>query len=111
MYLLYSCIFSRGIDDVQCDMDEPDNTLIAMHGYCTQVDYFSYFYLQKEMVNLMLLGQALSNVHDGDVSLGGDGPDVKVLKGPHTKSAIGMLSLFEHYRSIKARRQILLAFD
>jgi len=37
LILLYSTVLSRGIDNVRNDMDEPNNTLIGMHGYCTQV--------------------------------------------------------------------------
>ncbi|KAG4086199.1 hypothetical protein H8356DRAFT_1298013 [Neocallimastix lanati (nom. inval.)] len=92
LLLLYSTILSRGIDNVRNDMDEPNNTLIGMHGYCTQ-----------DLVNLLITGKATSNVHDNDIRLGDDNaPDdeCKILKGIKTQPNIGHLSLFEHYRSI-----------
>ncbi|ORX41697.1 hypothetical protein BCR36DRAFT_416592 [Piromyces finnis] len=92
LILLYSTILSRGIDNVRNDMDEPNNTLIGMHGYCTQ-----------DLVNLLITGKAISNVHDNDIRLGDDGaPDeeCKILKGIKSQPNIGHLSLFEHYRSI-----------
>ncbi|KAJ3254612.1 hypothetical protein HDU77_003992 [Chytriomyces hyalinus] len=88
--LLYSAILSRGADTVrEEDFDELDSSMIGRHGYCTQ-----------EMVNLILVGQAISNVHDGDYRLG-EGADVKVLKGIKRTSQFGYLSLFEHYGSMK----------
>ncbi|KAJ3233979.1 hypothetical protein HDU81_001804 [Chytriomyces hyalinus] len=88
--LLYSAILSRGADTVrEEDFDELDCSMIGRHGYCTQ-----------EMVNLLLVGQAMSNVHDGDYRLG-EGADVKVLKGIRKTSQFGYLSLFEHYGSMK----------
>ncbi|KAJ3126815.1 hypothetical protein HK098_007109 [Nowakowskiella sp. JEL0407] len=68
--LLISVILSRGLDVIQNeDMDEPECKLIGKHGYCTQ-----------ELVNLIVLGKAISNVFDGDVRLG-DNSNFKVLKG------------------------------
>ncbi|ORX81495.1 hypothetical protein BCR32DRAFT_268238 [Anaeromyces robustus] len=92
LILLYSTILSRGIDNVHNDMDEPNNTLIGMHGYCTQ-----------DLVNLLITGKATSNVHDNDIRLGDDNaPDdqCKILKGIKSQPSIGHLSLFEHYRSV-----------
>ncbi|TPX67997.1 hypothetical protein CcCBS67573_g07322 [Chytriomyces confervae] len=77
------------IPSLQEDFDELDSSMIGRHGYCTQ-----------EMVNLILVGQAISNVHDGDCRLG-EGSDVKVLKGIKRTSQFGYLSLFEHYGSMK----------
>ncbi|KAI8842903.1 hypothetical protein BJ741DRAFT_705024 [Chytriomyces cf. hyalinus JEL632] len=88
--LLYSAILSRGVDTArEEDFDELDSSMIGRHGYCTQ-----------EMVNLILVGQAISNVHDGDYRLG-EGADVKVLKGIKSTSQFGYVSLFEHYGSMK----------
>lgn len=70
-------------------MDEPGSRIIGQHSYCTQ-----------EMVNLILVGEAISNVHDGSIRLG-DEVDAKVLKGISKPSSIGYLSLFEHYDSLK----------
>lgn len=43
--LLVSLMLTRGVEAVRGDMDESNNPLSAMHGYCTQ-----------ELVNLILLG-------------------------------------------------------
>jgi hypothetical protein len=55
------------------------------------------------MVNLFTIGQAISNVHDGDMVLGSaaDVGDVIVLKGIKKPCQFGFMSLFEHYGSIK----------
>lgn len=37
LMLLYSTVLSRTIKKIYNDMDEPDGSLIGMHGYCTQV--------------------------------------------------------------------------
>ena len=73
-------------------MDVPTNTVIGRHGYCTQ-----------ELVNLLLTGSAASNVFNGTVRLG-DGADVTVLRGVQQRSEIGLLSLFEHYKSCEVGR-------
>ncbi|KAI8851738.1 hypothetical protein BC829DRAFT_430956, partial [Chytridium lagenaria] len=71
--LLYSAVLSRGAETIRDeDFDEPGCSLIGRHAYCTQV--------ARELVNLLMMGQAISNVHDGDIHLGGSGEDVKVLK-------------------------------
>eukprot|EP00967_Tisochrysis_lutea_P037551 scaffold45131_cov24-Tisochrysis_lutea.AAC.3 len=44
--LLVSLALTRGVDAVKEDMDEANNALSAMHGYCTQ-----------ELVNLILVGE------------------------------------------------------
>ncbi|KAJ3298440.1 hypothetical protein HK104_010700 [Borealophlyctis nickersoniae] len=95
---LYSLILTRGIETIKNeDMDEPDVRLIGRHGYCTQ-----------EMVNLIITGQATSNVFDGDVRLdaGCDSEDAngaggKLLKGIKRPVQFGYLTLFEHYGSLK----------
>lgn len=86
---LYSVIFSRYIDQVREDMDEPTGKLMGAHGYCTQ-----------DMVNLYLTGKANSNVFNDKIELdSGTGSDVTILKGVTGRSNIGLLSLFEHYKS------------
>jgi hypothetical protein len=47
-------------------MDMLGNTLLNEHGYASQ-----------ELINLMLIGKAKSNVHDGDKDIG----DNFILKG------------------------------
>lgn len=86
---LYSVILSRYIDQVREDMDEPTGKLMGAHGYCTQ-----------DMVNLYLTGKANSNVFNDKIELdSGTGSDVTILKGVTGRSNIGLLSLFEHYKS------------
>ncbi|XP_052708268.1 probable ubiquitin carboxyl-terminal hydrolase MINDY-4 [Crassostrea angulata] len=86
---LYSVIFSRYIDQVREDMDEPTGKLMGAHGYCTQ-----------DTVNLYLTGKANSNVFNDKIELdSGTGSDVTILKGVTGRSNIGLLSLFEHYKS------------
>ena len=84
---LYSCILTRGIDNVREDMDSKDSQLMAAHGYCSQ-----------EMVNLIITGTASSNVFDNKVVLGSE-KEQTVLKGVVGQSEVGLLSLFEHYKS------------
>ena len=80
--LVYSIILTRGIDNIRSDMDMAGNTLLNEHGYASQ-----------ELINLMLSGQAKSNVHDGERDLG----DNFILKGIEKQTDVGFLTLFEHY--------------
>jgi hypothetical protein len=56
----------------------------------------------KELVNLIALGRAASNVFDDEYTLG-EGQDVKVLKGIKRPCQFGHLSLYEHYNSLQVR--------
>ena len=70
-------------------MDEANGKLMGAHGYCTQ-----------EMVNLLLGGRAVSNVFNDTVTLeGAPGEKSTVLQGVSKRSDVGLLSLFEHYKS------------
>ena len=84
--LLYSAILSRGLNLVKSDMDDANGKLMGAHNYCTQ-----------EMINLLLIGRATSNAFNDTMQL----DEHTKLKGVHTQSEIGMLSLFEHYGSCK----------
>ncbi len=54
----------------------------------------------QDLVNLLLTGVAASNVFNDKIELdGGPDGDVTVLKGVQRRSEIGLLSLFEHYKS------------
>eukprot|EP00903_Cladosiphon_okamuranus_P016847 g15536.t1 len=109
--LVYSCIFSRGIEAVREDMDNSfgqRSTLMASHGYASQ-----------ELVNLLLLGRAHSNVFDGrrvigddddgDAKIGGKGSkeddekggDRVVLTGVPERARVGFLTLFEAYKHVE----------
>jgi len=52
-----------------------------------------YGYASQELLNTMLVGRAVSNVHDGDKNMDDD----LVLKGIHKRSEIGFLTFFEHF--------------
>ncbi|XP_014004973.1 probable ubiquitin carboxyl-terminal hydrolase MINDY-4 isoform X2 [Salmo salar] len=88
--LTISAILSRSIDRVREDMDVPNTTLIGAHGYCTQ-----------ELVNLLLCGQAVSNVFNNNMELDSGNGNLTLLKGIRGRSDIGLLSLFEHYNICK----------
>ncbi|XP_035655040.1 probable ubiquitin carboxyl-terminal hydrolase MINDY-4 isoform X1 [Oncorhynchus keta] len=88
--LTISAILSRSIDRVRKDMDVPNTTLIGAHGYCTQ-----------ELVNLLLCGQAVSNVFNNNMELDSGNGNLTLLKGIRCRSDIGLLSLFEHYNICK----------
>lgn len=80
-----SLALSRGISNVQADMDEPSNGLMGMHGYCTQ-----------ELVNMIITGTAVSNVFDGNRDLDGH-----ALKGISRRCKLGLLTLFEWYKYVE----------
>merc|ERR1739838_491540 len=84
--LLYSVILTHTIAQIKSEMDELEGRLLGLHGYCTQ-----------EMINLLLHGKATSNAFDNNINL----DEKTLLKGVGDKSDIGLLSLFEHYESIK----------
>ncbi|XP_028406013.1 probable ubiquitin carboxyl-terminal hydrolase MINDY-4 isoform X2 [Dendronephthya gigantea] len=86
--LLYSVILSRSVKRVKEDMDDENGTLMGAHGYCTQ-----------DMVNLLLTGKAISNTFDDVIQLDTGGDKKNILKGIDKQSDIGLLSLFEHYKS------------
>lgn len=83
---LYSIVLTHGIDNIKKEMDIGGNgSLIGSHSYCTQ-----------EMVNLALIGKAVSNVFDGKKQI-----DQLIMYGIEKKSSIGFLSLFEHHGYIE----------
>ena len=78
---------------IKSDMDEPNGKLMGTHGYCTQ-----------EMVSLLLSGRAVSNVFNDTVTLDGPpGEKATVLHGVTKRGDVGLLSLFEHYKSCQVR--------
>jgi ubiquitin carboxyl-terminal hydrolase MINDY-3/4 len=84
--LLASVLLTHGPATIESEMDDPSTGLSAVHGYCTQ-----------ELVNLLLTGQAVSNVFDGCRSLDG-GTD---LRGVGKRSRLGLLTLFEWYKYVE----------
>lgn len=94
-----SVLLSKGVANIRSEMDQIEGMLgdgnnsggklIGGHDYCTQ-----------EMVNLLICGQACSNVFNGTQLLEGtseDDPNAVVLKGIPAQATIGFLSLFEAY--------------
>ncbi|XP_010912411.1 uncharacterized protein [Elaeis guineensis] len=78
---LISALLSRGLESIQEDRDDPSLPLVtAPFGHASQ-----------EIVNLLLCGQAVANVFDGRMDLGGG----MFLKGIPTKVEVGFLSLLE----------------
>lgn len=53
--LVYSVILTKGIDNIINEMDIKDNALLTEHGYASQ-----------ELINVMLVGRASSNVFNGE---------------------------------------------
>ncbi|XP_077441322.1 putative ubiquitin carboxyl-terminal hydrolase MINDY-4 [Vanacampus margaritifer] len=90
LLLTISAVLSRSIQKLKEDMDVATTALIGAHGYCTQ-----------ELVNLLLVGRALSNVFDGNVELDSGNGNSTLLKGIKAHCNIGLLSLFEHYNIFK----------
>ncbi|KAF5467755.1 hypothetical protein F2P56_011973 [Juglans regia] len=81
MLFLISALLSRGLDFVQADRDDPSLPLVtAPFGHASQ-----------EIVNLLLCGQAVPNVFDGKMDLGGD----MFLKGISRNVEVGFLTLLE----------------
>ncbi len=59
--------------------------------------YIFPFIFLKELVNLLLCGQAVSNVFDNELKLDSGNGNVTLLKGITARCNVGLLSLFEHY--------------
>lgn len=84
MLFVYSLILSRGLRRCREDMDDPGASFTAEYGHGTQ-----------ELLNLLLLGYASSQVHDGDVELGDSGMRLKGVRGT---PQIGLISFLEALR-------------
>ena len=61
----------------------------------------------QEMVNLFLGGRARSNVFNDTIRLDEDSETATLLKGVDGRSDIGLLSLFEYYRSCQVTSVVL----
>ncbi|XP_066348116.1 LOW QUALITY PROTEIN: uncharacterized protein [Miscanthus floridulus] len=81
MLFLISALLSRGLEDIQADRDDPSQPLVtAPFGHASQ-----------EIVNLLLCGEAVPNVFDGKMDLGGG----MSLKGIPNSVEVGFLTLLE----------------
>lgn len=78
---LFSALLSRGLDAVQLDRDDPGQPLVTSpFGHASQ-----------EIVNLLICGQAVPNVFDGNMDIGGG----MHLKGIPSNVEVGFLTLLE----------------
>eukprot|EP00439_Symbiodinium_sp_Y106_P065136 s2346_g10.t1 len=88
---LCSVLATRGPSSVREDMDDPSTPLIGRFGHCSQ-----------ELVNLMLIGEATSNVFDGTRWLGDDPSSGFLVRGVDSERVglpqIGFLSELEPMR-------------
>nr|CAB3484492.1 unnamed protein product [Digitaria exilis] len=81
MLFLISALLSRGLEYIQEDRDDPSQPLVtAPFGHASQ-----------EIVNLLLCGEAVPNVFDGKMDLGGG----MSLKGIPNNVEVGFLTLLE----------------
>lgn len=86
--LMYSVLLSRGIERIRNDMDDRSSHLTGQFGHCTQ-----------ELLNLLLSGQAVSNVFDGSVPLGDCvESSFMMLRGIQKRNKIGYLTHLESLR-------------
>mmetsp|Transcript_5506 Transcript_5506/g.8528 ORF Transcript_5506/g.8528 Transcript_5506/m.8528 type:complete len:460 (+) Transcript_5506:917-2296(+) len=83
LLFVFSLIGTRGVDIIRSDMDDETSGLTGQFGHCTQ-----------ELMNLLLSGLASSQVHDGNVDLGGG----MMLRGVPKRPPIGYLSHLEALR-------------
>lgn len=84
MLFVLSLIFTRGPRVVKSDMDDPEARLTGQFGHCGQ-----------EMLNLIITGQASSQVHDGIVDLADTGLQ---LRGVSSRPRVGLLTRLEALR-------------
>ncbi|KAL3187971.1 hypothetical protein MRX96_024323 [Rhipicephalus microplus] len=83
---LISVLMTHGLERIREEMDERNSSLIGKHSHCNQ-----------EVVNLLLVGKAVTNVFDNKLCFGNE--ETTVLRGITSRSNIGLLSLYEHYKS------------
>ncbi|PIA41102.1 hypothetical protein AQUCO_02300125v1 [Aquilegia coerulea] len=92
MLFLISALLSRGLESVQADRDDPSLPLVtAPFGHASQ-----------EIVNLLLCGQAVPNVFDGRMDLGGG----MFLKGIPLGVEVGFLTLLESLNFCKVGQHL-----
>jgi len=89
---VYSVLLSRGLERMRADMDDPAIPLVARFGHCSQ-----------DLVNLMLCGEAATNVFDGTKSLADnlEDPSAFFLHGVPLQGDVGLLTLMEALKYTK----------
>ncbi|XP_024378106.1 uncharacterized protein [Physcomitrium patens] len=91
LLLLFSLLLSRGLDLVYSDRDDPVQPMVTSpFGHASQ-----------EIVNLLLCGQAVSNVFDNNMDLGGVS-----IKGISTDVEVGFLTLLESLNLCRVGRNL-----
>lgn len=68
-------------EDFDKDSSTATGSIFANYNNCSQ-----------ELVNLMITGRAIPNLHDGDLDLDGI-----ILQGTKERQDVGLLTIFEHY--------------
>ncbi|KAG0463286.1 hypothetical protein HPP92_019355 [Vanilla planifolia] len=92
LLFLISAMLSRGLESIQADRDDPNPPLVTTpFGHASQ-----------EIVNLLLCGQAVPNVFDGKMDLGGG----MSLKGVSTSVEVGFLTFLESLNYCKVGRHL-----
>lgn len=92
MLFLISALLSRGLEHIQADRDDPSQPLVtAPFGHASQ-----------EIVNLLLCGEAVPNVFDGKMDLGGG----MSLKGIPNNVEVGFLTLLESLNLCKVGQHL-----
>jgi hypothetical protein len=89
LLFVFSALLTKGVDIVKSEMDDPGSTLTVQFGHCSQ-----------ELLNLLICGQAVSNVFDGEVPFGGETADDSglMLRGIPHKCDTGYLTHLEALR-------------
>ncbi|MCO5608190.1 hypothetical protein L7F22_062396 [Adiantum nelumboides] len=84
LLFLFSALFSRGLEAIQADRDDPGQPLVtAPFGHASQ-----------EIVNLLICGHAVPEVFDGNMDVGGG----MTVKGIPSKVEVGFLTLLEAFK-------------
>ena len=94
--LVYSCLLSRGLENVASDMDTNFGQVPKMIG--------SHSYANQELVNLFLTGCATSNLFNGETRFEdetGASADCVVMGGVGDVGDVGFVTLFEAYGTLE----------
>eukprot|EP00897_Mesotaenium_endlicherianum_P005529 jgi/Mesen1/5003/ME000025S04407 len=92
LLLLFSSLLSRTLDALQADRDDPEQPLVT----------HPFGHASQEIVNLLLSGQAVANVFDGSMDLGGG----MCLKGIPSSVQVGFLTLLESLNLCKVGQHL-----
>ena len=97
--LIYSAVLSRGLRETRDDMASVLGETPQMMG--------RHDYASQELVNLLLVGGAFSQVFDGEKRLEGQREeDTVLLRGIPKRARVGFLTLFEHYGYVEVGKRL-----